>query len=443
LHFPNSTTNEFLNVTGWVYNTIADGSYTFWDTTAAEGQTYYYRVRSLYKDAPSENIVNGKVTTSKNVSEPTPPASVSIPLTPTAPPKDADGDEISLLDAVLDLYRAAYAFQFYRTEKEFTDAGETPLLGIETLTQIDARHLFDYLLVVDGKGVPLDDLVGDVFDTISSYIATTTNRIAVRLGRRPAAASSFMAAYATQATMLRSTWEAYKETANKDDLKRFIDDPPSFEEVAQTSFEAQRKQTILLINLVSQLEAYPGAPPNWEGIRLIEDILPFLDQHLTTLTQWLRGFQKGTQGIINDIKEYIDYLQRKVEFLLDFLESIEELLQFIVAIDVGMYLLWIPPKQGGVTYFLNAFMAAEPAETTPILEPTYDEDGVLQPAGSSEVGPGPGGGPSDFTAGFLLTFGSPSAGVAEDDDGDFLPFKGVAGQYEATKAAMELLFGGL
>lgn len=422
-----------------VISVIPDGTYTFFDPTAAEGQTYYYRVRSLYKDVPSEKIVKGQVVQGALMSEPCPPASVSIPRTPEEMPKDEAGESVTLQTAMLDLYRAAYALQFYRTEAEFASALFGPPIGTETLTRLDARHLFTYLDFVEGKGVPLDTLLGNAFKTISSYIERFSQRTAVRLARRPQAADVFTAAYSQHQILLRGRWNSFVATEEaKTDLKGFLQTPP------QPPVSDTDRATILhLVNLVERLEAYPGAPPNWESARLIEDFLPFLDEYLTIATEFLRGLQGGASGIIKDVKDYIDFLQRKVDFLLELLESIETTLQLIVALDVGLYVLWVPPKTGGVAYFMDAFLNAEPTDTQVITEPVYDANGVVEVSGSSEVKAGPGGGAKDYTAGIVMAFGSFTAGIAEDDNGDLTPFKDTQDQFEATKVAMNLLFGSL
>ncbi len=430
LHFPEDAEGVVQTPAALLslLNPQSEDNFTFFDPSAEKGETYYYRVRSFYGDetelaftaAVADKIVSGPTT-----SEPSTPASVSIPNTPeqfpidpdTVTPENPTGEQTSLHKAMLVLYRAAYALQFYRLETEFP--GDIPT-GTESVPEIDARSLFDWLNFIEGVFAVV--VAEQSAQDISDHIGIFSNRAANRILLRPQAADLFASVYATQEADLRLLWELFELDLTSVEVAAVIQDPPPL------GVEINRVNVLQLINLVRDLGLFDGTPPNWQTIRLLEDIFPLAEEALSTSVSWLQGLLKGAQGIVNDVGEYIEFLERKIAFLLDFIETIETTLQFMVTADFGGYLLHIPPAVGGTQYFTNALLTAEPAEATSILDEIREVFTEPSPPGTVSVPPGPGGGSNDYTSGFVLAYGT--VGDPEFEK-----------RFEATKAAFELLFG--
>lgn len=411
----------------------SEDDFSFFDSTAQQGQTYYYRVRSLYEDIEVEKIVKEGVVGGAVVSEPSTPVTAAVPFTPTKLPEGAEGQRVSFREAMGDLYRAAYVLQFYRTADELanlTPAIATPT-GTESLPEIDARSLFDYLNVVFDRGIPLDAIISDVASTINGWVERFSNRAANQLMRRPPTTDLFASVYAPNRDRLRELWLLFIANISTTDIQGSVLTPDPNIPFAT---ENDRETVLRMINLVKELGVFPGTPPNWETIRLFEDFMPIVDELLGAVSEKLRGFITGGQGVVKDVGEYIDFLNRRIAFLIEFIEDLEETLQLLVNTDFGVYFLNIIPNSGGVNYFMNALQTAESAPESSNLSAILDGEGVELPPGSANIPPGPGGGPNDYTAGLVLAYGSPSA--------ESFSFGGTQAQFEATKAAFELLFGG-
>ena len=415
LHFPDDTENDLSTL---LLSVRSEDTFSFFDPTAKQGETYYYRVRSLYEEVSNEKIVDLKVVGGDILSEPSSPTSVAIPFTLAKLPTDPDtGKDTSIHKAMLVLYRAAYALQFYRLETEFP--GASPL-GTESVPEIDARNLFGWLNVITGKGVPADKVGVKSAQDISNFISAFSNRAANQLIKRPQAADLFTSVYVTKDTQLRLLWDAFSETLVATNVADLIQTPPDI------GTDTDRAYTLKMINLVRNLGKFTGAPPNWEGVRLLEDLFPYVEKYLAQAVTWLQGLIKGGQGIVTDVKDYIEFLESKVDFLLQFIESLETTLQFLVTTDFGAYILNIPPETGGVNYFTDVLLNAEKASGAPINETIFDEDGIKLPPGALSASPGPSGGANDYTAGLVLAYGSQS---------------GADATFEATRAAFEAFFG--
>jgi len=163
--------------------------------------------------------------------------------------------------------------------------------------------------------------------------------------------------------------------------------------------ETIRKAVALLIQTVDRYEIQ-GAPPNWESLRLVQDIIPEADAVLDRLFRIINSLNTSFEGVGTSLDSTIEGLRNRLSTLndlVDFLDTIIAFYSSLNPIDYTVSVLTIPPGVGGTTYLASEFMNAGDVPETD---------------------------PQDFSAGVVLAFG----GAGPDDATGF--FK-----------ALEFLFG--
>jgi len=82
-----------------------------------------------------------------------------------------------------------------------------------------------------------------------------------------------------------------------------------------------------------------GVPPDWISIVPLRDIIPWSGSFLYDLLDKIQALLDAFNGVIQEIKNFIDLLIRKIEVLEEFIEFLISLLDFIESLEVGAYLL--------------------------------------------------------------------------------------------------------
>jgi hypothetical protein len=101
-----------------------------------------------------------------------------------------------------------------------------------------------------------------------------------------------------------------------------------------------------------------GAPPDWIQVSVLRDIVPWAGQLLYELLAKIQALLNGFQGVFDEIKAYIDLIERKINTLEKFLKYLIELLDFIIGLQVGFFVLFVPSSTGDVGEWMQAVDSA-------------------------------------------------------------------------------------
>lgn len=146
---------------------------------------------------------------------------------------------------------------------------------------------------------------------------------------------------------------------------------------------ATRRNILAAVNFLLSLN-YQGVPPDWISVSLL-DLIPWSGQILYDLIAKIQALIDAFKGIIQEIINFINMLERKINTLEQFIEYLISILNFLLNLEIGFYVLPVPSIQGDVTAWLSAV--------------------------DSTSGTPPISGPSGYTAGICLAYLGPD--VAE------------------------------
>jgi hypothetical protein len=137
-----------------------------------------------------------------------------------------------------------------------------------------------------------------------------------------------------------------------------------------------------------------GVPPDWKTVELLRDIVPWSGQLLYDLIAKIQAMMTAFQGIMQEITAFINLIERKINAMEQFIEYLVSILDFLLALELGFFVLFLPETSGDITSW---FSAVDNAGGTP-----------------------PTSGPNGYTAGVALAY--------------------IAPDVSAFKAAFELIF---
>ena len=116
---------------------------------------------------------------------------------------------------------------------------------------------------------------------------------------------------------------------------------------------AYRKNILLAVNFVTSL-TLGGSPPDWIKVSVFRDIIPWSGQFLYDMLAKIQALLDAFNGIIKEIKDFIDLLVRKIDAMERFIKYLISILDFIESLVVGAYVLKLPQTSGGVNEWFSA-----------------------------------------------------------------------------------------
>jgi hypothetical protein len=108
-----------------------------------------------------------------------------------------------------------------------------------------------------------------------------------------------------------------------------------------------RKNILYAIQFVTTL-TLGGVPPDWVKVSLLRDIVPWSGQFLYEMLAKIQALVDAYRGVMDEIKDFIDLLIRKIDTMERFVEYLISLLNYIESLEVGCYVLAVPESSGGV-----------------------------------------------------------------------------------------------
>lgn len=147
-------------------------------------------------------------------------------------------------------------------------------------------------------------------------------------------------------------------------------DPDPTKAVHATTYQTAYGNAVFRLNvlyLVRWIKSFTlgGAPEDWRSIALLRDIIPWSGDILYAILDVIDALLKAFQGVIEEIKAFIDLLIRKIESLERFIEFLISILDIIESLEIGFYLLNVGETTTGVEGWIQAIDSADTAELPP------------------------------------------------------------------------------
>jgi hypothetical protein len=118
-----------------------------------------------------------------------------------------------------------------------------------------------------------------------------------------------------------------------------------------------------------------GIPPDWQAIVLLRDIVPWAGQILYAILAAIQALLDAFSGVMQEIKDFIDLLIRKIDALERFIKFIIQLMEYVLSLDVSCYALNISGITKGIPELMEAIDNA--GGDKPPLDPGGYSAGVV------------------------------------------------------------------
>jgi len=118
-----------------------------------------------------------------------------------------------------------------------------------------------------------------------------------------------------------------------------------------------RKNLLAAVNYLNNL-AGQGVPPNWIQLSILRDIIPWSGQLLYDLLAKIQALLDAFNGVIEELKKFIDLLIRKIDTMEKFIKFLIEILNYIESLSLGFYMLSASGLNGSVTEWFNVLDTA-------------------------------------------------------------------------------------
>lgn len=392
------------------FNFIA-GSYAFLaDVPVGIDNAFYYRVRAVPQDATLEQV-QGRVFTPEGevdapyfvlkrgddiLSSDTAPA--SAPVKGFLPNVDTTFD---LPTALLNLYRAAYKLRFdtdvFDTNGNLAVGSSSvePALPGSLFTSITADVVYEQGDNPDVSYFPPslfgeadsntyneaqsdinNDLVADAadFDPFGGIDEFILPRLSLQDFQRVLLAIDRVAIpQVQQVTPILANneglFDVFRQlyTANEVAIQEIISDDTPLN-VFNGDTPASRSAVFTVLQLVNGFVS-TGAPPNWESVKILDDIFPDAGDAVNRLFNLITSFEALLQDATSELQGTIQGIEDRLAVLTSLLDQIDALiasLSAILALDFDVNLLYIPPAVGGNARVISEVLTAtNPPDTDP------------------------------------------------------------------------------
>jgi hypothetical protein len=131
------------------------------------------------------------------------------------------------------------------------------------------------------------------------------------------------------------------------------------------SDETFRKNVLVAINQIKNF-TLGGVKPDWQSLALLRDIVPWAGQILYQILAAIQSLLDAFNGVIQEIKDFIDLLLRKINALERFIEFLIRLMEYVLSLDVSCYVLNVSPITNGIPELIEAI---DNAGNAPPMDP--------------------------------------------------------------------------
>jgi hypothetical protein len=409
---PKNAWNYTLNRINFLSGSYA---YIIEDVEPGQESAYYYRVRSVPADTRLEPVnvtilnAQGKVEEKtvydlklgdERIHKLCPP---SLPVFGFLPDIDLTFD---LPSALLNLYRVAYLYRFdarFRLTDGTSASGpdlldpsisdafyqrlKDPSAGIHTFSELDTEgnpiesliYYFPFGLFDSEKEILnyfktetswqnfwyADARTFDPFGGVDEFIAPSINlptstRMRLEIDRIALKKVKKLVPFLLANDGLRSIFQTLYLN-NEDLIKSLL-----VEGVGSLDFKEDRDTIYQMVQFVNG-GSRSGNPPNWESIRLLDEIVPIAKTWTDKIFEFLTALNNTLQNTLADLRRTIRSVQDRLAVITELLDLLDDL---ILSLDLfaqllpNFQILWIEPRRGGNTRLVSEFRNAEDKPTS-------------------------------------------------------------------------------
>lgn len=101
-----------------------------------------------------------------------------------------------------------------------------------------------------------------------------------------------------------------------------------------------------------------GTPPNWIQISVLRDIAPWSGKLVYEILAKMQALLDAYAGVTTELNAFVDLLVQKVDTLEAFLEYLTSILNFVVSLSLGFYVLKVPVVEGDINAWESAIANA-------------------------------------------------------------------------------------
>lgn len=157
-----------------------------------------------------------------------------------------------------------------------------------------------------------------------------------------------------------------------------------------------RLNVLYAINFIKSF-TLGGYPPDWVSVALFRDVIPWGADILYRILDAIQALLDAFNGVMQEIKDFIDLLIRKIEALEKFIEFLISIMEYIIQLDVSCYTLNSGTLTGGLPSWIDAVDNA--TGDAPPNEPGGYSAGIVLAYVAPDV--------SAIRAAFDIIFGAP------------------------------------
>lgn len=120
---------------------------------------------------------------------------------------------------------------------------------------------------------------------------------------------------------------------------------------------AFRLNVLAAINFIKSF-TLGGYPPDWVSIAIFRDIIPWGAGILYAILNAIQSLLDAFNGVIQEIKDFIDLLIRKIDALERFIKFLISLMEYVMMLDVECYMLNSGTLTGGLPQWIETVDSA-------------------------------------------------------------------------------------
>jgi len=142
-----------------------------------------------------------------------------------------------------------------------------------------------------------------------------------------------------------------------------VDDQGNVSLSGAQTFSAGYSDTSLRLNVLAGIQyvktySLGGAPVDWIAVVPLRDIIPWSGQIIYDLMDKVQALLDAFSGVMSEIKQFIDLLERKINALERFIEFLLNILNFIESLEIGAFVLSVPELNGSAQSWVDAIDTA-------------------------------------------------------------------------------------
>lgn len=134
---------------------------------------------------------------------------------------------------------------------------------------------------------------------------------------------------------------------NQDPVSGAIDKPTYDAYIEAFTDVSCRKNILFAIQYVTSF-TFGGTPPDWIQFSILRDMIPWSGQLLYDILAKIQALLDAFKSVFDEIIAFINLIERKITVLEEFIQFLIQILDFILSLQAGFFLLFVPSTGGDV-----------------------------------------------------------------------------------------------